>query len=84
MTAVCEQCHEVVPYDGGRDAILNMSTCLVSHDLLRSYLYSFLNGRYTYLILSTVSNMCSIASTCNCMFLDEFCIFHEYICNIFI
>lgn len=43
--AVCSTCHQTMPYDGERDALLNMTTCLVSHDLLRSYLHSFLNGR---------------------------------------
>ena len=44
--AICTNCNQAVPYDGGRDALINMTTCLVSHDLLRSYLHSFLNGRY--------------------------------------
>lgn len=44
--ALCATCNQAVPYDGGQDALINMTTCLVSHDLLRSYLHSFLNGRY--------------------------------------
>ena len=45
-TAVCENCGQKVPYDGFEDAVLNLSTCLVSYDILRSYLHLFLNGRY--------------------------------------
>lgn len=44
--ALCTTCNQAVPYDGGQDALINMTTCLVSHDLLCSYLHSFLNGRY--------------------------------------
>ena len=49
-TAVCENCGQKVPYDGFEDAVLNLSTCLVSYDILRSYLHTFLNGRYTMFI----------------------------------
>ena len=47
--AKCSACDLEVKYDGGEDAILNMGTCLVSYDLLRTYLHVFLNGRYMYI-----------------------------------
>ena len=41
-----KSCDCLKMYDGCSDAILNMGSYLVSHDILRSYMHSFLHGRY--------------------------------------
>lgn len=44
-TAKCSSCREETVYNGAKDAVLNMGICIVSYDLLRTYLHLFLNGR---------------------------------------
>ncbi len=66
--AVCTACNQAVPYDGGKDALVNMTTCLVSHDLLRSYLHSFLDGRYDNNYMHQYYYcMCFYNGLCDCL-----------------
>lgn len=41
-------CQHVIPFDGLQDGILNMSSFLIGHDVLRDYLFNFLHGRLEF------------------------------------
>ena len=41
----CTMCPKTHNYDGGCDFILNMGTYMVHHEVLRDYVYHFLNSR---------------------------------------
>jgi hypothetical protein len=41
----CHNCQKEVYYDGSLDGLLNMTTYLVGHDILREYMHSFLHGK---------------------------------------
>ncbi|XP_078614406.1 uncharacterized protein LOC144883690 [Branchiostoma floridae x Branchiostoma japonicum] len=43
----CSSCDTNLPFDGGADGILNMGTFLISHEVLRDYMYHFLQTGMT-------------------------------------
>jgi hypothetical protein len=50
----CVNCNKSISYEGNEDGILYLRHHLITHSLLRDYMYHFVHGRYQLLYMHIV------------------------------